>query len=63
LFVQQFSATLAEEEQAVMVWDGAGFHTPKALEVPENVTLVQLPPDIPELNPIENLWHYRKSHY
>jgi transposase len=27
------------------------------------VTLVQLPPYSPELNPIENLWHYLKSHY
>ena len=46
-----------------MIWDGAGFHTSKALRVPTNVTLVQLPPYSPELNPIENLWHYLKSHY
>lgn len=63
IFLKQFSASLAEDEQAVMVWDGAGFHTAKALEVPENVTLVQLPPYSPELNPIENLWHYLKSHF
>jgi hypothetical protein len=31
--------------------------------LPENITLVQLPPYSPELNPIENLWHYLKSHY
>jgi transposase len=46
-----------------MVWDGAGFHTSKALVVPENVTLVKLPAYSPELNPIENLWHYLKSHF
>jgi hypothetical protein len=28
-----------------------------------NITLVQLPPYSPELNPIENLWHYLKSHF
>jgi len=46
-----------------MIWDGAGFHVAKELCVPENVTLVKLPPDSPELNPIENLWHDLKSHF
>jgi putative transposase len=30
---------------------------------PANVTIIQLPPYSPELNPIENLWHYLKSHF
>lgn len=63
IFLQQFSQTLAADEHAVMIWDGAGFHTSKTLRVPKNITLVQLPPYSPELNPIENLWHYLKSHY
>jgi len=46
-----------------MVWDGAGFHTSKQLKVPDHVTLVQLPAYSPELNPIENLWHYLKRHF
>jgi len=62
-FLEQFSTTIPEGEHAVMVWDGAGFHTAQALRVPENITLVQLPPYSPELNPIENLWHYLKSHF
>ncbi len=62
-FREQFSTTILEGEHAVMLWDGAGFHTAKALRVPANVTLVQLPPYSPELNPIENLWHSLKSHY
>ncbi len=28
-----------------------------------NVTLVSLPPYSPELNPVENLWHYLRSHH
>ena len=63
VFLQQFSQRLANNEHAVMIWDGAGFHRSKQLRVPENITLVQLPPYSPELNPIENLWHYLKSHY
>lgn len=62
-FLELFSATIPEGEHAVMVWDGAGFHTAKTLRVPGNVTLVRLPPYSPELNPIENLWHYLKSHF
>ena len=63
VFLKQFSETIPVEEHAVVVWDGAGFHRAKALKVPENITLVRLPPYSPELNPIENLWHYLKSHF
>lgn len=63
VFLQEFSRTLPPDEHAVMLWDGAGFHTSHKLQVPDNITLVQLPPYSPELNPMENLWHYLKSHY
>ena len=63
LFLAQFSRTLPLDEHAVMIWDGAGFHRSNSLSVPTNITLVQLPPYSPELNPIENLWHYLKSHH
>ena len=62
-FLELFSKTIAKGEHAVMIWDGAGFHTSKSLKVPENVSLIQLPAYSPELNPIENLWHYLKSHF
>jgi transposase len=63
VFLSQFAATLPADEHAVMVWDGAGFHRSGQLTVPPNITLIQLPPYSPELNPIENLWHYLKSHF
>jgi transposase len=31
--------------------------------IPHASSLVTLPPYSPELNPIENLWHYLKSHF
>ena len=62
-FLKLFSQTIPPDEHAVMIWDGAGFHTSRSLQVPTNVTLLQLPAYSPELNPIENLWHYLKSHY
>jgi transposase len=63
IFLRLFSQTIPAGEHAVMVWDGAGFHKSKQLSVPDNITLELLPPYSPELNPIENLWHYLKSHY
>jgi transposase len=63
VFLEEFSRTLRDDEHAVMIWDGAGFHTSKQLRLPNNITVVSLPPYSPELNPIENLWHYLKSHY
>lgn len=62
-FLEQFSAELPPDVHAAMVLDRAGWHTAAKLRVPANVTLVLLPPKSPELNPVENLWHYLRSHY
>ena len=40
----------------VMVLDGASSHKAKDLVVPENIRLLALPPDAPELNPQEHVW-------
>lgn len=63
VFLEQFAATIPADEHAVLLWDGAGFHTSKELRVPENISVLKLPPYSPEFNPIENLWHYLKSHF
>jgi transposase len=63
VFLEQFSKTVPEGEHAVLIWDGAGFHTSGALRLPTNVSVIQLPAYSPEMNPVENLWHYLKSHY
>ena len=49
--------------QVVLVLDQAGWHGSKTLNVPDNITLLPLPPYSPELNPTERLWAYLKSHY
>ena len=63
IFLAEFAKEIPEDVHAVMVWDQAGFHTGGALNVPENITIAPLPPYSPELNPMENLWHYLRSHY
>ena len=62
-FLEQFSGELPADVHAVMVLDRAGWHVAGALRVPANVTLLHLPPKSPELNPVENLWHYLRSHH
>lgn len=62
-FLREFSRALAADVHAVVLWDGAGYHRSGALEVPANVSLIELPPYSPQLNPIENLWHYLRSHF
>jgi transposase len=63
LFLEQFSGELPAGVHAVLIWDGAGYHTSGDLVVPSNVSLIRLPPYSPELNPVENLWHYLRSHH
>jgi transposase len=63
MFLQHFAATLSEDEHAVMVLDGAGWHTSHTLSVPPNVTLLRLPPYSPELNPVERVWLYLRERH
>lgn len=47
----------------ILVLDQAGWHVSKALDTPDNLSLLYLPPYSPELNPVERLWAYLRSHY
>ena len=46
---------------ALLVLDGAGWHSSPRLNVPDNIVLLPLPPYAPELNPMENVWHYLRE--
>ena len=59
-FVSEQAGT---DAHVILVLDRAGWHVAKALEVPANMTLLYLPPYSPELNPVERLWAYLRSHY
>lgn len=62
-FLEITSKELAADEHVVMVMDRAGWHVSKKLVVPANITILHLPPYSPELNPVERLWLYIKSHF
>ena len=61
LHLAAISRKVAAGSHAALVLDGAGYHIAAALTIPENVTLVRLPPYAPELNPIENVWEYLRG--
>jgi len=46
---------------AVVVLDQAGWHTTGKLRMPDNVSLLELPPKSPELNPAENVWQFLRQ--
>jgi transposase len=62
-FLDQFAATIGEDEQVVLILDQAGWHGAHALRVPASITLVPLPPYSPELNPVEWVWEYMKERF
>ena len=57
----EISKAVAQGAHAVLVMDGAGWHGSTALHVPDNITILTLPPYAPELNPVENIWAYLRA--
>lgn len=55
IFLNEMSKNRPEELK-VIVPDNGAFHKGKALEVPNNIVLLFLPPYSPELNPAELVW-------
>jgi DDE superfamily endonuclease len=64
LHLAEISACVKPGSHAVVTLDGAGWHqTGRHLNVPENISLLLLPPYSPELNPQENIWQYLRQNY
>mgnify|MGYP003394389449 CR=1 FL=1 len=62
IHLAEIAKQVAVGGHAVLVCDGAGWHqTGRRLTVPDNVSLLRLPPYAPELNPIENVWEYLRG--
>jgi hypothetical protein len=62
LHLTEISTQVAPGARALLICDGAGWHQRgKKLQVPENITLLSLPPYSPELNPMENVWDYLRQ--
>lgn len=62
LHLAEISRQVAADHHAVLILDGAGWHQPgDKLVVPENISLLHLPPYCPELNPVENIWQFLRQ--
>ena len=72
----EISAMVDPGAHAVVILDQAGWHGAKHLIVPDNITLLPLPPRSPELNPasrrmhafacrptVENVWQYIRDNW
>jgi hypothetical protein len=60
--LKEISTQVAPGAHAVLVLDGAGWHqTGGKLNVPDNISLLFLPPYAPELNPMENVWEFLRA--
>ena len=64
LHLAEISRCVAPGAHAVVTLDGAGWHqTGGKLRVPDNLSLLTLPPYSPELNPVENIWQFLRQNY
>jgi DDE superfamily endonuclease len=63
IHLAEIGRRVAEGARAVLVLDGAGWHTSPRLRVPDNVSLLPLPRYAPELNPVENLWEFLRANF
>lgn len=64
LHMAEIGRRVAPDAHAVVVIDGAGYHSLGGrLRLPDNVSILKLPPYSPELNPQENIWQYLRQNY
>ncbi len=63
LHLAEIAAAVAPGAHAVVLLDQAGWHTSKKLTVPDNITLMPLPPKCPELNAAENVWQFMRDNW
>ena len=61
--LQELSWHVPKGRHALVVMDRAGWHRAKDLELPENISILHLPPYSPELNPQEQVWEYLKDRF
>jgi putative transposase len=59
----EISAAVDPGAHAVVIVDQAGWHMSPKLNIPDNITLLSLPPRSPELNPVENVWQFMRDNW
>lgn len=64
LHLAEISSQVAPGAHAVITCDGAGWHQAGGkLTLPDNLSILRLPPYSPELNPVENIWQFLRQNH
>ena len=63
MHLEEISRAVAAGAHAVVLMDRAGWHSTDRLKVPNNLTIILLPPRSPELNPVENVWQFLRQNW
>ena len=61
--LEEIAKHVKPEAHAVILLDRAGWHVTEKLMVPDNISLMPLPPRAPELNPVENIWQFMRDNW
>ncbi len=63
LNLAEISKAIDPGAHGVVIVDQAGWHMSAKLTIPDNITLLALPPRSPELNPVENIWQFMRENW
>ncbi len=63
LHLAEIAKAVAPAAHAILLVDQAGWHLSTRLVVPDNITIIALPPKCPELNPVENIWQFMRDNW
>ena len=63
LHLDEIATQVTSGAHAVVMLDQAGWHMSGKLNVPDNMTLLPLPPRALELNPVENVWQFLRDNW
>lgn len=63
IHLQQISDRTPIDRHAIVIMDGAGWHSENIANDFANISVIKLPPYSPELNPIEQVWSWLRQHH
>ena len=63
LHLAEISTMVSSGSHAVLLLYQAGWHLSTDVAIPDNITLLPLPPKCPELNVMENVWQFMRDNW
>ena len=61
--LKAISAEASPGSHAILLLDQAGWHMTPKLDIPDNITLLLIPPRSPKLNPVEDIWQFMRQNW